>query len=632
MLINLFLPNLASDPVSALTWSTLFVLIFFGIGHFGYSVFRPLINGSYEWQLVFSSVIFAVGVLLMPWWHPLVVSLFILAGVIGLFVLYRSAVTQKKLLLEKIEELKQHVIMIDQEGRGLEPKPSYSFGLIPQFKTYTKESFKNYIGELLEAADRSHSKRILVFVHGGLTDYQKALLLSEARRAAMKEEGIYPIFILWRSGLIPCYTSHLTKFRQGRMPLKKWYSRLALTLTNICADIGRGISRFPKTAYYQALNDLSALNPSLEHDALNAPKMYTYLRTRFAADGDPPPLRLRKKPDEQETSEGKKRDVWLSDDWRLRLEILNPVKLAIRYTVWPIIDALGTSAWDIMLQRTHTLFRSPYEFDVYAGEVIKDNSHSAPTTLPYAPELADPSDRTRYTQMFDTQPSGGLSLFIEAFMSRNLTAEVTLVGHSMGAIVVSRWLNLFPNFKAKDVVLMGAACTIQEGFSSLNSYLKHHRKTTCHILTLHAKAERTEQHLFGLSPLGSLLEWIDNFFSKPLTFDQRMLGKWDNLIQSTHLIDKEVRGRVHLKSFSIRSDAFCLSSDEAEACKRIAPQQRSAIEGKPLLDRKHSFEAGAVRPPAAHGDFSFCKFWCPAFYTVMEVKQEPECPKTENSE
>lgn len=632
MLINWFLANFAIGPFNALKWSFLLAFLVFGLGHLSYSVLKILIKGAHEWLLILGSVVFAIGVVFVPWSHPLVVSLFALAAVAGLFVVYWGALRRKRALLEHVEGLNQHVVMIDQEGRGLELAPSYSFGIVPHFKTYTKEAFKGYIDNLLEAVDGSGAKRILIFVHGGLTDYQKALLLSETRRAAMAEEGIYPIFILWRSGLVPCYISHLTEFRQGRMPLETWYGRLALTIANILADVGRGISRFPKTAYYQALNDLSALHPRLEHDALNAPRLYTYLRTRFAANGDPPPLRLRKKPDEQKSSEGKRRDVWLSDDWQLRLEIFNPLKLAFRYTVWPLIDALGTSAWDIMLRRTHTLFRSPYEFDVFAGEATKGEVHPAPVIPPYPPELDKPSDRTRYTQMFDTKPSGGLSLFIEAFAIRGLTAEVTLVGHSMGAIVVSRWLSLFPGFKAKDVVLMGAACTVQEGFAALNPYLKRHTTTTGHILTLHAKAERVEQHLFGLSPLGSLLEWIDNFFSKPLTFDQRMLGKWDNLIQSTHLIDREVRGRVHLKSFSVRSDAFCLSADEADACKRLTPQRRSVLAGQPLFDRRCSSEADEVRPPLVHGDFSFCKFWRPAFYTVVQVNQEPKCLAAEEEE
>lgn len=46
----------------------------------------------------------------------------------------------------------------------------------------------------------------MIFVHGGLNEFQDALLLSAKRLETMREEpgeAIYPIFVLWRSGLIP---------------------------------------------------------------------------------------------------------------------------------------------------------------------------------------------------------------------------------------------------------------------------------------------------------------------------------------------------------------------------------------------------------------------------------------------
>lgn len=591
--------------------------IFFGIGQLGYSVLETLIKGAQEWLLILSAAIFTGIILFTPWSLLTVRWLLGCAITIAVVVLVRRAIKDKKALLEHIPILEKHVVMVDQDGYGLKIKPIYTFGIVPHFQTYEKEDFKGFVDRLLLSAQESQAKRLVIFVHGGLTDYQKALLLSKTRRDVMVGEGVYPVFILWRSGLVPCYVSHLTDFRQGRTPLKSWFNRLILALTNIVADIGRGISRFAKTAYYQGLVDLSVLRPRMENDAENVRWYFNVLRSRFC-NSSQPGLRVWKKRDEGTDWSDGNQDVWLSGDWRPRLEIFNPLKFAFRYAVWPLIDALGTSAWDVMLRRTHTLFRSPYEFDVVAGEVAGNNPNSPSRNPPYAPEPENPPPPTRYTQMLDTQPSGGLSLFIEAFIAKDLDIQVTLVGHSMGAIVVSRWLDMFPAFKAQEIALMAAACTIKDGLSSLNTYLKKHHKATGHILTLHAKAERTEQHLFGLTPLGSLLEWIDNFFSKPLTFDQRTLGKWDNLIQSTHLIDNEIRDRMHLKCFSVRSDAFDLSQAEKEACKRVDSRQVSAFAGQPTLDRPRRLRDQDVRPPVTHGDFGFCKFWQPAFYTVRD--------------
>ena len=593
-------------------------LVVFGVGQLGYySVFEKLLKGTREWLSILGAALFTVIVLFTPWSISVVLWLLGFLITIGVAFLLRDAIKAKKTLQSYVPVVEKHVVMIDQDGYGLKPEPEYLFGIVPRFRRYKKADFESFIERLLLSAEGSQVERIVVFVHGGLTDYQKALLLAKTRRDAMVGENIYPIFILWRSGLVPCYFSHLTDFRQGRTPIKNLFYRFILAFTNIIADIGRGISRFLRTSYYQGLIDLSVLNPRIENDADNVTKYFNILRSRFCISNQPE-LRLWKKQDEGTDWHEGTQDVWLSGDWRPRLEIFNPVKFAFRYAVWPLSDALGTSAWDIMLRRTHTLFRSPYEFDVVAGEVNTAGSDSSSSVPPYAPEPEDLPPPTRYTQMLETRPSGGLSLFVEAFMAKGLDSQVTLIGHSMGAIVVSRWLDMFPAFKAREVVLLAAACTIKDGLTSLSTYLQKHSEATGHILTLHPKAERTEQHLLGLTPLGSLLEWIDAFFSKPLTFDQRTLGKWDNLLQSTHIIDKSVRNRMHLKCFSVRSDAFDLSEAEQVACRRFDARHAGAFAGQPMLDHKRDVSNRDVMPPVTHGDFSFCKFWQPAFYTVRD--------------
>ena len=40
--------------------------------------------------------------------------------------------------------------------------------------------------------------------------------------------------------------------------------------------------------------------------------------------------------------------------------------------------------------------------------------------------------------------------------------EVTLIGHSMGTIVLNRMLDLFPNLPVQRLVYMGAACTFRD--------------------------------------------------------------------------------------------------------------------------------------------------------------------------
>ena len=54
---------------------------------------------------------------------------------------------------------------------------------------------------------------------------------------------------------------------------------------------------------------------------------------------------------------------------------------------------------------------------------------------------------------------------------------------------------------------------------------------------------------------GSLLEWIDTFLTDPATPLDRTLGKWENIIQATHIIPLPVRPRVALKAFGVGTTA-----------------------------------------------------------------------------
>jgi hypothetical protein len=481
-----------------------------------------------------------------------------------------------------LARLAQHVIIVDKDGIALKPHPhyesSYLFGLAPIFERMSRSDFAKYVNNILDKIAALPNKKIVFFVHGGLNNYRNALSLADKRLKEMEKDDFYPIFILWRSGLVPCYWEHLTEFRQGRTPLTSWYGRIFLLLANMLADLGRVISRYPKTVYYQVLSEYSAVRPSFESDGINMPNYYSVLRyIRNIADFSP--FHIEKKGADSV-------DAMNTSDPKLLFELLSPLKLGFRYSVWPIIDALGSSAWDIIKRRANTLFHSPYEFDVktrpswsYTPDL--DKEIRVPKCL---------EEEKAYVEMLFTRSSGALSIFIREFVKRNFRNEVVLVGHSAGTIVINHWLRLFPDFSCREIVYMAAACMIEDAVDAVVPYLKDKSTTVFYNLCLHPKAERIEQHTIGLSPTGSLLEWIDNYFSKPLTFDQRTLGKWDNVLQATHLFPESLRSRIHLKAFGIFSNQG-LRSDEEAACPNGAPTE--------------------------HGDFGQCKFWKEAFFTAQ---------------
>src|SRR5439155_3912756 len=101
--------------------------------------------------------------------------------------------------------------------------------------------------------------------------------------------------------------------------------------------------------------------------------------------------------------------------------------LPLRALTVPVVRAFGTPAWEIMRRR--------------AGLV-----------------LASSLESIRYA----TQGAG--RTFITALKDKILGApvpiEITLVGHSVGTLIISRLLQIFPEVVFKRIVYLGAACSI----------------------------------------------------------------------------------------------------------------------------------------------------------------------------
>jgi hypothetical protein len=95
---------------------------------------------------------------------------------------------------------------------------------------------------------------------------------------------------------------------------------------------------------------------------------------------------------------------------------------------------------------------------------------------------------------------------------------------------------------------MAGADSMRTTRDSLVPYLHDHPDTQFYILTLHPQAEIEEWEVLGLAPRGSLLVWIDDFFSSPLTYFDRTIGRWDDVIQGYPEFEP-VRGQVHIKAF-----------------------------------------------------------------------------------
>lgn len=329
----------------------------------------------------------------------------------------------------------------------------------------------------------------------------------------------------------------------------------------------------------------------------------------------------------------------------------------IKFLSSPWIDALGKSAWENMLRRTDLLFHTEKDFEAIPTPFEATDSASSEISITTCQRFDPVQDGLAHHKA-----NGALSIFL-----RKLTKEIyspdkkhtpegktngkekenphkewsiTLVGHSMGAIIVNHILRDFGHCLPIDnIVFMAAASTINDYNDSVFPYMINRQrelqeekkqcqpvktnpqnsgqanedKKQCQLvkvnsqnngvgdkgkmpsvyhLMLHELAETSEPNYWNLPPTGSLLVWIDNFLSTPNTPMDRTSGRFTNLMLSLHTTPEEIRPYIIIKRFP------CGGSDWGGTQNGI---------------------------PANHSDFAErFKFWEKACWEVPEGKNENE--------
>ncbi|MGB0911568.1 MAG: hypothetical protein ACPGYT_14490, partial [Nitrospirales bacterium] len=267
-------------------------------------------------------------------------------------------------------------------------------------------------------------------------------------------------------------------------------------------------------------------------------------------------------------------------------QLLGPATTALTYPLKfassPWIDALGKSAWENMLRRTDLLFHTEQEFrksDVQLKNIQVETASpqryqniidSLPqeliTRIKACRALVE--QKPRLTQI---KPNGALSIFFRKLAKEIVNDypnwSITLVGHSMGAIIANHILRDFGTCLPIDnIVFMAAASTINSYKDSVIPFMEmrvrqnqdvpqgvfnapHESMPKVHHLTLHELAETSETNFWNLPPTGSLLVWIDNFLSTPNTPMDRTSGRFTNLMLSLHTTPDAIRRHISIKRF-----------------------------------------------------------------------------------
>ena len=112
--------------------------------------------------------------------------------------------------------------------------------------------------------------------------------------------------------------------------------------------------------------------------------------------------------------------------------------------------------------------------------------------------------------------------------------EMTLLAHSVGAIVSNHILHNFPGLEFRRIVYMAGASSVRRAIL----------ERTCTNLLMDDLAEVHDQYFFEVPPSGSLLVWVDRFFTRPATLRDRTVGRYDYLIRFLDDTPEELKRRV----------------------------------------------------------------------------------------
>jgi pimeloyl-ACP methyl ester carboxylesterase len=365
-------------------------------------------------------------------------------------------------------------------------------------------SYRAYLHGLFDGLEHSGKHKILLWVHGARNPLGSSPDRTIELVDSLNDKSeYYPICINWQSSDVSSYWAHLTYVRPAH---RNWVERgwvaikAPLVLTH---DLARGVARTPLNVY----DDIS--------------------RTWTSVHCDRKPMRCDS--DGLVHSRGAATDGggrYLRAGWSL-------VTLPVRTVCMAIISAGGPGEWQSFRHSTEEMFQTDHDM----------RTTDAP--LGYAP------DHGALAEFMDS-----LEVHLDGRQNgpESLQFRITLVGHSMGTIVACEMLRHDSDLPIDNIVYMAAACRVHDLFDVVVPFLERpeHQKTRFYDLMLHQCSELDETFVPYAGDFiyrGSLLTWIDDFLDTSESPLDRTLGREENVMPAGHLVPKDVRGRVVLKTF-----------------------------------------------------------------------------------
>ncbi len=446
--------------------------------------------------------------------------------------------------LRKSRTIRDHVVRVNPDGLMVDPVREKPFSPAEADKAFQQMMCE--AKRLAEYHGEGQRPRLLVYVHGGLNSYQatdEKIHDGLARDIMLDpDDWHYPLFISWKSDAISNWGEHLFRLREGKKA-NAFVGALGSPFILI-VDVATTVGRFPATLWYQVSNekDRLASRGRLPTNWRSGAWKTANRRLCDKDSCDDEDRRVYRATDPDLTanlSEYHSR-LWPAVGRGTQQVLTVPARYTLG-SVWH--SGVSSASWKVMKRRTLTQFFPASDFD----DRWKPEGTPVPGGHIFRQILAlseNPADRP----------------------------DLTLVGHSMGTMVINGALQRFQkqwqdSRMIDDVVYMAAAASIEDSLAALKPILADPDPDRpapepndqpdpdavgFYNLTLNRIAEVSEVHLWGGIPTGSLLVSIDQHHERPEHPLRRTFGSEVNVLSSITLIQEALRdanGELVFKAF-----------------------------------------------------------------------------------
>ncbi|MEW6594294.1 MAG: alpha/beta hydrolase [Thermodesulfobacteriota bacterium] len=405
--------------------------------------------------------------------------------------------------------IKHHAILIHKDGKYI---PQGNIQELPEQRDIIFEQIQTFLKGGGACDPIPDNKNILIYIHGGLNSEDVAIrraikatqqMIPDPQKLACAKT--YPIFINWRSGPVTTLGDHYFRIRDGEEDKTAPFTSPIYFL----GDLARTVGNTPMAWCHEGYQVINASHSS----ALDL----------LGKD----PEHLKKEAKENKLVFDSAKDE--KNRWNLWRRAVWVVTAPFKIISTPFAFTLGTPAWDNMKRRTHTMF-TPQPKDKTAG-------------------LQPDGDTRKFLKE--------LNAHVKKIRSEgNQEFELTLMGHSMGGIVLNRALRDLSDdlTEVDNIVYMASADNLQNYLDATIPMIKKavdHQKKPPQIYNLHLHPENEDREISscGLAPSGSLLAWIDHTYDTPEYVLQRTSGRWTNIRRVHNLIPTELRENYHFRVF-----------------------------------------------------------------------------------